>query len=120
MDHGQGLDGGGLVGGVQVFGCLAGGFCLLVVVAGVVPVLGCDDGQEQGVEEDREEGSVLGRGFTNDRLDGPACGLGLLVAGADPGAAGTLECCGCLGQLGPVAGGGDEGRASRVSASTVM
>jgi hypothetical protein len=91
VECGGRLDRGCPVGGAEVFGRLSGGLGLLVVVMTLVPVVGGDDGQEEGVEEDREEGSVLGGGFTKDCLDGASGGVGLLVVGADAGASCPFE-----------------------------
>ncbi|MFD0343426.1 hypothetical protein ACFVH0_32920 [Streptomyces sp. NPDC127117] len=109
VERGQGLGGCGPVGGVEVVGGLAGGFGLLLVVEGAVPVLGGDDCQEKGVEEGCEEDAVLRGGFTQDRFHRSAGGLGLLVLGTDAGPGCAFEGGGGLDEVWPEAGGGDQG-----------
>ncbi|MFE4059393.1 hypothetical protein ACFXP3_24380 [Streptomyces sp. NPDC059096] len=74
---------------------------LLLVAVQVVPAGGGDDGEDRGVEEHREEGSVAGYGLGAQGSYGAAQGAGVVVFGVDAGAGGAFEGSGRLPELGP-------------------
>jgi hypothetical protein len=66
----QGRDCGLVVGGLEVSECAPGRLDLLVVVAGGLPAVDGDHGEDGRVEEHREPGAVAGCGLPGDGVDG--------------------------------------------------